>query len=65
MTRAEKHDLDLHNRLIRELIENDPLLKDFKITELTVTEGGNKAMLVLVKKDIEGVGFLMTEPKAA
>ena len=65
MTRVNKHDLDLHNRLVRELIESDPLLKEYKVKDLAVSEGGNKVALVLVKKEVEGIGFLMTQPKVA
>ena len=39
MTRVDKHDLDLHNRLVRELIESDPLLKEYKVEDLAVNEG--------------------------
>ena len=65
MTRVNKHDLDLHNRLVRELIESDPLLKEYKVKDLAVSEGGNKVALVLVKKEVEGIGYLMTQPKVA
>ena len=65
MNRAKKHDIENHDRLLRDLIENDPTFKAFKIVEVAASESGTKLTLVLVKKEVEGAGFLMKAPEIA
>jgi hypothetical protein len=57
---AARHDADNHGRLLRALAENDPTFKDYKVVEASESESGNKLTLVLVKKDVQGEGFVMT-----
>ena len=61
MTQAEKHNFENRDRLLRGLVENAPVFKAFKVVEVTQSESGKKLTLVLVKKEVEGEGFLMTE----
>ena len=68
MTQADKHSADKHNadnhgRVLRDLVENDPTFKAYRVVEVAESESGAKLTLVLVKKEIEGVGFLMSEPE--
>lgn len=65
MTQAEKHNAENHGRVLRELVENDPTFKAYRVVEATESESGNKLTLVLVKKEVEGAGFLMSEPEIA
>jgi hypothetical protein len=57
---AATHDADNHGRLLRDLAANDPTFKDYKVVEASESESGNKLTLVLVKKDVQGDGFVMS-----
>jgi hypothetical protein len=65
MTQADKHNADNHARVLRDLVENDPSFKAYKVVEVAESESGAKLTLVLVKKEIEGIGFLMSELEMA
>ena len=65
MTQADKHNADNHGRVLTDLVENDPTFKAYRVVEVVESESGAKLTLVLVKKEIEGVGFLMSEPEIA
>jgi hypothetical protein len=50
-----------HERLMRELIENDPLFSVFVLVEIDAADGRGGRRLVLVKRE-DGVGIQMPEP---
>ena len=59
---AARHNAANHGRLLRELAENDPTFRDYRVVEASESESGNKLTLVLVKRDVEGDGFVMASP---
>jgi hypothetical protein len=65
MSHADKHNADNRGRVLRDLVENDPTFKAYKVVEVAESESGAKLTLVLVKKEVEGAGFLMSEPEIA
>ncbi len=56
---AARHDADNHGRLLRDLAESDPTFRDYRVVEASESDSGNKLTLVLVKKDVQGEGFVM------
>jgi hypothetical protein len=52
-------------RVLRNLVANDPTFKAYRVVEVTESESGNKLTLVLVKKDVTGRGSLVTDPDVA
>jgi hypothetical protein len=65
MTKAAKHNAENRERILRDLVANDPTFSAYKVVAVTETESGNKLTLVLVKKEVKGTGFLMNEPAVA
>ena len=65
MTQAEKHNAENRERILRDLVANDPTFSPYKVVAVTESESGNKLTLVLVKKEVKGSGFWMTEPAIA
>jgi hypothetical protein len=65
MIQVEKRNSENHERVLRDLVENNPTFNAYKVVEVAVSESGNKLTLVLVKKEVKGRGFLMTEPQIA
>ena len=65
MTQAEKHNVENRRRVLKALVENDPTFNAYRVVEVAESENGAKLTLVLVKKEIEGAGFLMSEPEIA
>jgi hypothetical protein len=59
MNEAERR-LAEHQRAMRELIDTDPLFKDFMLAD--VGQPGEWPKLVLVRKEQEGAGIQMPEP---
>jgi hypothetical protein len=59
MSEAERRIAE-HQRAMRELIDNDPLFKDFMLVD--VGQPGEWPRLVLVRKEHEGAGIQMPEP---
>ena len=49
-----------HQREIQDLIDNDPLFKNFTLVD--VGRAGEWPKLVLVRKEYEGAGIQMPEP---
>jgi hypothetical protein len=64
LNKAEQHNAENHDRLIQDHVHNDPFFRAFKVTEIIASENGNKLTLVLLKKEIEGQGFVMVEADA-
>jgi hypothetical protein len=62
---AEKHNAANHGRVLRDLVENDPTFKAYRVVEVRESESGAKLTLVLVKKEVRGPGFSMREPEIA
>ena len=65
MKQAEKHNAENRWRVLRELVENDATFKAYRVVEVAESDNGAKLTLVLVKKEVEGAGFLMSEPEIA
>jgi hypothetical protein len=65
MNQAEKHNAENRERILRDLVANDPTFSTYKVVPVTESESGNKLTLVLAKKEVKGSGFLMTEPAVA
>jgi hypothetical protein len=59
MSEAERR-IDEHQRAMRELIDKDPLFKDFTLAD--VGRPGEWPRLVLVRKGRDGAGIQMPEP---
>jgi hypothetical protein len=59
MSEAERRIAE-HQRQMQDLIDNDPLFKDFTLVD--VGEAGEWPKLVLVRKEHEGAGIQMPEP---
>jgi hypothetical protein len=60
MSEAERRIAE-HERLMRELVEDDPLFSVFMLVEVDAVEGRDGRRLVLVKKE-DGAGIQMPEP---
>jgi hypothetical protein len=60
MSEAERRIAE-HERLMRDLVENDPLFSVFMLVEVEAPAGGDRRRLVLVKKE-DGAGIQMPEP---
>jgi hypothetical protein len=60
MSKAERRAAE-QERLMRELVENDPLFSVFVLVEVDAGELGKERRLVLVKK-VDGAGIQMPEP---
>ena len=56
---AQRHNAANHGRMLRDLAENDPTFRDYRVVEASESDSGNKLTLVLVKKNVEGDGFVM------
>ena len=62
MSEAERRIAE-HERLMQELVENDPLFAIFTVVEVDAGEGLDGRRLLLVKKE-DGAGIQMPEPGA-
>jgi hypothetical protein len=60
MSEAERRAAD-QERLMRELVENDPLFSLFVVVEVDAGETGDSRKFVLVKRE-DGAGIQMPEP---
>jgi hypothetical protein len=49
--------------MLMELVENDPLFKDFSLVEIDVGLPNEWPAFVLVKKEADGAGIQMPEPE--
>lgn len=65
MTEADKQSHRDRERVLRNLVANDPTFSGYNVVEVTESESGNKLTLVLVKKEITGRGSLVTNPDVA
>ena len=59
MSEAERRIAE-HERLMRELVDNDPLFSVFMLVEVDATDSGGRR-LVLVRRE-DGAGIQMPEP---
>lgn len=59
MSEAERRIAE-HQREMQDLIDTDPLFKDFTLVD--VGQAGEWPRLVLVRKEHEGAGIQMPEP---
>ena len=60
MSEAERRAAE-QERLVRELVENDPLFSVFVLVEVDAGELGKERKLVLVRRE-DGAGIQMPEP---
>jgi hypothetical protein len=63
MNQAERFGVENHGRMLMELVENDPLFKDFSLVEIDVGLPNEWPAFVLVKKEADGAGIQMPEPE--
>ena len=60
MSEAERRIAE-HERLMRELVDNDPLFSVFMLVEVDAADGREGRRLVLVRRE-DGAGIQMPEP---
>jgi hypothetical protein len=65
MTEDSRHTTEDRERVLRNLVANDPTFKAYRVVEVYESESGNKLTLVLVKKEVTGRGSLATDPDIA
>ena len=65
MTDAARRHSEERERVLRNLIADDPTFKAYRVVEVCESESGNKLTLVLVKKEVTGRGTLATDPDVA
>jgi hypothetical protein len=65
MTEDSTHTSEERERVLRNLVANDPTFKAYRVVEVYESESGNKLTLVLVKKEVTGRGSLVTDPNVA
>ena len=65
MTEDPRHTTEDRERVLRNLVANDPTFKAYRVVEVYESESGNKLTLVLVKKEVTGRGSLATDPDIA
>ena len=60
MSEAERRIAE-HERLMQELVENDPLFSVFTLVEVDAGEGAEGRRFLLIKRE-DGAGIQMPEP---
>ncbi len=65
MTDDARHTSEDRERVLRNLVANDPTFKAYRVVEVYESESGAKLTLVLVKKEVTGRGSLVTDPNVA
>jgi hypothetical protein len=65
MADEARHTSEDRERVLRNLVANDPTFSAFRVVEVYESDSGNKLTLVLVKKEVRGRGSLVTDPDVA